>query len=79
MAAAAMISSITADGNAAASGATAAAATPPTTSAPSLPTITRPSRAGSAVQSAVRISGAERSSVFCSENQLSNEPMNISL
>ena len=56
----------------------AAAATPPTTSAPSLPMITSPSRAGSAVQSAVRISGAARVSVFCHENQLPNAPWYIS-
>ena len=52
----------------------AAAATPPTTSAPSLPMTTRPSRAGSAVQSAVRIRGAARVSVFCHENQLPKAP-----
>jgi len=56
----------------------AAADTPPTTSAPSLPMITSPSRAGSAVQSAVRISGAARVSVFCHENQLPNAPWYIS-
>src|SRR5260221_37341 len=55
-----------------------AAATPPTTSAPSLPMIIRPMRAGSAVQSAVRISGAARVSVFCHENQLPKAPWYIS-
>ena len=43
-------------------------------SAPSPPMIIEPSCAGSAVHSAVRISGAARVSVFCSENQEPNEP-----
>ena len=43
-------------------------------SAPSPPMITSPSRAGSAVQSAVRISGAARVSVFCQENQVPKAP-----
>jgi len=56
----------------------AAAATPPSTSAPSLPMIMSPSRAGSAVHSAVRIKGAARVSVFWKENQLPNAPWYIS-
>ena len=44
--------------------ATAAAAKPPSTSAPSPPITTMPRRAGTATQSAVRMSGAERTSVF---------------
>ena len=56
----------------------AAAATPPTTSAPSLPMIISPMRAGSAVQSAVRISGAARVSVFCHENQEPKAPWYMS-
>ena len=35
---------------------------------------TSPSRAGSAVHSAVSISGAARVSVFCHENQVPNAP-----
>ncbi len=56
----------------------AAAATPPTTSAPSLPMMMRPNRAGRAVHSAVRISGAARVSVFWNENQLPNAPWYMS-
>jgi hypothetical protein len=37
-----------------------------------------PSRAGNAVHSAVRMSGAARVSVFCHENQLPNAPWYIS-
>ena len=58
--------------------ATAAAARPPSTSAPSPPIIIRPSRAGSATHSAVRISGAARCSVFWSENQVPKPPRYIS-
>ena len=50
------------------------AASAPMSSAPSPPMTTRPSCAGSAVQSAVRISGAARLSVFCQENQVPNAP-----
>ena len=50
------------------------AASAPMSSAPSLPMITMPSCAGSAVHSAVRISGAARVSVFCQENQVPNAP-----
>ena len=42
--------------------------------APSPPMMTMPSCAGSAVQSAVRISGAARVSVFCQENQVPKAP-----
>ena len=55
----------------------ATAASPPTTSAPSPPIITSPSRAGTAVQRAVSISGAARRSVFCTENEVPNEPRYI--
>ena len=48
--------------------ASTAAAKPPSTSAPSPPIMMRPMRAGIATASAVRMSGAERCSVFCSEN-----------
>ncbi len=78
MPAIAMTSCTTSGGALATAMPAAAAATPPTTSAPSLPMITRPSRAGRAVQSAVRISGAARVSVFCQENQLPNAPWYIS-
>ena len=57
---------------------TAAAAKPPSTSAPSPPIITSPARAGSATHNAVSISGAERVSVFCHENQSPNAPLNSS-
>ncbi len=50
------------------------AASAPIRSAPSPPMITMPSCAGSAVHSAVRISGAARVSVFCQENQVPNAP-----
>jgi hypothetical protein len=50
------------------------AASAPISSAPSPPMITMPSCAGSAVHSAVRISGAARASVFCQENQVPNAP-----
>ena len=50
------------------------AASAPISSAPSPPMITRPSCAGSAVHSAVRMSGAARVSVFCQENQVPNAP-----
>ena len=46
----------------------------PISSAPSPPMITMPSCAGSAVHSAVKISGAARVSVFCQENQVPNAP-----
>ncbi len=46
----------------------------PISSAPSPPMITMPSWAGSAVQSAVRISGAARVCVFCHENQVPKAP-----
>ncbi len=58
--------------------ATAAAARPPRTIAPSPPSTTSPRRSGSAVASAVSISGAARWSVFWKENQVPNEPRNIS-
>src|SRR5262245_2920895 len=58
--------------------ATAAAPSPPSTIAPSPPSTTRPRRSGSAVASAVNISGAARCSVFWNENQVPNEPRNIS-
>ena len=51
-----------------------AAARPPSTSAPSPPMTIRPACAGSATQSAVRISGAARASVFCQEKPLANPP-----
>ncbi len=50
------------------------AASAPMRSAPSPPMMTIPSCAGSAVHSAVRISGAARVSVFCQENQVPNAP-----
>ena len=50
------------------------AASAPISSAPSPPMMTMPSCAGSAVHSAVRISGAARVSVFCQENQVPNAP-----
>ena len=43
----------------------AADAKPPSTSAPSPPITTMPRRAGTATQSAVKISGPARTSVFC--------------
>ena len=46
----------------------------PMSNAPSPPMITMPSCAGSAVHSAVRMSGAARVSVFCQENQVPNAP-----
>ena len=49
----------------------------PINSAPSPPMITMPSCAGSAVHSAVKISGAARVSVFCHENQVPNAPWYI--
>jgi len=52
-------------------------ASAPIKSAPSPPMITMPSWAGSAVQSAVRISGAARVSVFCQENQVPKAPWYI--
>ena len=55
----------------------AIAASPPITSAPSPPIIMSPSLAGMAVHSAVSISGAARSSVFCTENDVPNEPRYI--
>ena len=54
--------------------ATLVADSAPINSAPSPPMMTMPSWAGSAVQSAVRISGAARVSVFCQENQVPNAP-----
>ena len=56
----------------------AAAATPPTHQRALVADDDRPSRAGSAVHSAVRISGAARVSVFCHENQLPKAPWYIS-
>jgi hypothetical protein len=50
------------------------AASAPISSAPSPPMTTMPSCAGSAVHSAVRISGAARVSVFCQENHVPNAP-----
>src|SRR5256885_2285657 len=55
-------------------GAIATVATAPITSAPSPPITMSPTWAGSAVQSAVSMSGAARCSVFCQENQLPNAP-----
>ncbi len=52
----------------------AIAATPPTTNAPSPPMIINPVCAGSAVQSAVRMSGAARVIVFWIENHDPTEP-----
>ena len=52
----------------------AAAAKPPSTSAPSPPIMMRPMRAGIATASAVRISGAERCSVFWNENAVPKPP-----
>ena len=52
----------------------AAEAKPPITSAPSPPIMTSPIRAGTATASAVRISGAERCSVFCNENAVPKPP-----
>ena len=57
----------------------AAAATPPSTIAPSPPMTTRPSRAGSATQSAASSRGAARDSEFCTENQVPKPPCHISL
>ena len=54
--------------------ATAAAAKPPSTSAPSPPIMMRPMRAGIATASAVRMSGAERCSVFWKENAVPKPP-----
>ena len=54
--------------------ASAAAAKPPSTSAPSPPIMIRPIRAGIATASAVRISGAERCSVFWNENAVPKPP-----
>ena len=54
--------------------AAAAAAKPPITSAPSPPIMMRPMRAGTATASAVRISGAERWSVFWNENAVPKPP-----
>ena len=51
-----------------------AAEKPAMTSAPSPPMTIRPMRAGMATQSAVRISGAARTSVFCHENSVPNPP-----
>ena len=50
------------------------AASAPINSAPSPPMMTMPSCAGSAVHSAVRISGAARVRLFCQENQVPNAP-----
>ena len=52
----------------------AAAAKPPSTSAPSPPIMMRPMRAGIATASAVRISGAERCSVFWKEKAVPKPP-----
>ncbi len=52
----------------------AAEAKPPSTSAPSPPIMTSPMRAGTATASAVRISGAERCSVFWIENAVPKPP-----
>ena len=54
--------------------ATAAAAKPPSTSAPSPPIMMRPMRAGIATASAVRMSGAERCSVFWNEKAVPKPP-----
>ena len=53
-------------------------ANPPSTSAPSPPITTRPMRAGSATQSAVRIKGDERCRVFWSENDVPKPPRSTS-
>ena len=52
----------------------AIAATPPITNAPSPPMIINPACAGSAVHSAVRMSGADKVSVFWIENHEPTEP-----
>ncbi len=57
--------------------AAAAAASPPITIDPSPPSTTRPSRRGSAVASAVNMSGAARSNVFWNENQVPKDPRYI--
>ena len=54
--------------------ATAAATKPPSTSAPSPPIMMRPMRAGIATASAVRMSGAERCSVFWKEKAVPKPP-----
>ena len=51
------------------------AARPPSTTAASPPMITSPSCPGNATHSAVSNSGAARGSVFRSENQLPNAPI----
>ena len=57
----------------------AIAASPPMTNAPSPPMTIRPACAGSAVHSAVSISGEASVSVFCTENQVPNEPSTMLL
>src|ERR1700688_1039043 len=54
--------------------ASAAAAKPPSTRAPSPPIMMRPMRAGIATASAVRMSGAERCSVFWNEKDVPKPP-----
>ena len=75
--AAAMASSTTSGGAPGIASAAAVAQSAPIRSAPSPPMITMPSWAGSAVHSAVRISGEARASVFCQENQVPNAPRYI--
>ena len=53
-------------------------ANPPSTSAPSPPMTTRPMRAGSATQSAVRIRGESVASVFWSEKEVPKPPRSTS-
>ena len=75
---AAAIASCTASGDAhCIVSATLVDASAPIRSAPSPPMMTNPSCAGSAVHSAVRISGAARVRVFCHENQVPNAPWYI--
>src|ERR1700722_12999942 len=71
----AMIGKVTQTGAAPTSGmAMAAEQKPPSTSAPSPPIMIRPIRAGIATARAVRISGAERCSVFWIEKALPKPP-----
>ena len=57
----------------------AAAEKPPSTSAPSAPIKVRPMRAGMAKARPVRMSGAERCSVFCMEKDEPKPPVQIRL
>ena len=75
-----MTSCTTSGGAALAIGRPAAiAASPPMTKAPSPPMIIRPACAGSAVHSAVRMSGEASVSVFWVENQVPNDPSSMLL